>query len=235
LSKTLTERVAAGTAQIEIARIARVLADVPKMHANWLSESELLRLSDIRHPARRAQYLAGHWLVRVLLSRAYGDAPGQWRLLERKSQPPAVHGHDSALRISISHSEDWIAAAVADVAIGIDLEQRPRILDAAIEPLLLNADEKPGELDADALLQRWVAKEAWIKRSAGSALAERLKHLRVQAASRDQADVRIDSHAAFHFGLAIAADCRVQRHCELALVPGAGFAITDLDTRSVLG
>ena len=222
----------AGEAQIEIARISRVLADMPPAHASWLSDSERARLADIRHPARRAQYLSGHWLVRVLLARAFGGVPKQWQLLERKNQPPAVHGHGDALPVSISHSEDWIAAAVANVAIGIDLEQRPRILDPAIEPLLLNADETPGELDADALLQRWVAKEAWIKRAAGNALATRLKQLQLRMASREDADVCIDSHGAFHFGLAIAPGCVVKRYCELALAPGLAFAITDLEAPS---
>lgn len=217
-----------GTVQIEIAQLADVLAGLPDQHSSWLSESEQARLAGIRVAGRRAHYLAGHWLTRVLLVRAFGGAPAQWRLLERKSQAPQVHGHGDALRVSISHSGDWIAAAVATVAIGIDLEQRPRALDAAIEPLLRNADEAPGSLDPDALLQRWVAKEAWIKRNGESALPTRLTRLHLQATTREHAGVCIDSHEAFHFGLAVTGDCTVTRQCAVTLIPGARFAITDL-------
>ena len=218
----------APAAWIEIARIPRVLAQVPDAHSTWLSESELARLASLRHAPRRAQYLAGHWLVRVLLARAFGGVPTDWRLLERRSLPPAVQGHD-ALRVSISHTEDWIAAAIANVPIGIDLEPRTRRLDAAIEPLLLNPDETRGSLDADTLLQRWVAKEAWLKRETGNALPERLERLHLQPASKEHADVSIESHDAFHFALAVAPDCRVARQCELTLTPGVTFAVTDLE------
>jgi phosphopantetheinyl transferase len=152
-------------------------------------------------------------------------------LLERKSQPPQVHGYGDALKVSISHTRDWIAAAVATVAIGIDLEQRPRRLDPAIEPLLRNADEAPGSLSPDELLQRWVAKEAWIKRNIDSALPARLKSLQLRATLREHADVFIDSNAAFHFGLAITPDCSVQRQCEVVLIPGVGFGITELEAQ----
>jgi 4'-phosphopantetheinyl transferase len=217
-----------GLASIEIARIASVCADVPEQYASWMSESEQARLADIRFAGRRSQYLTGHWLARVLLARAFGGTPASWRLRERRSLPPEVAGHDESIRVSISHTRDWIAAAVATVAVGIDLEQRPRALDPSIESLLRNDDEIPGSLDPDALLRRWVAKEAWIKRNTESALPARLKRLHVRSVAREHADVCIDSHAAFHFGLAIAPGCAVTRRCEVSLVPGAGIAITDL-------
>jgi 4'-phosphopantetheinyl transferase len=219
--------VAAPAAWIEIARISHVLVQAPAAPSDWLSESELARLAGLHHAARRAQYLAGHWLARVLLARAFGGAALHWALLERRSLPPAVQGQGGALRVSISHTEDWIAAAVANVAIGIDLEQRARILDATIEPLLLDADEAPDSLPADALLQRWVAKEAWIKRDTGSALAGRIERLHLQAASREHADVVVDSHAEFHFAVAVVPGCMVQRPSEPELTPGAAFALVD--------
>jgi len=95
--------------------------------------------------------------------------------------------------------------------------------------LLRNIDEVAGSLDADELLQRWVAKEAWIKRNADSALPARLKSINLRMTMREYADVCIDSNAAFHFALAIAPGCTVLRQCEVALIPGAGFGIADLD------
>jgi 4'-phosphopantetheinyl transferase len=134
------------------------------------------------------------------------------------------------LRLSISHSADWVAAAVADVPIGIDLEQRPRALDACVEALLREPGEAPGSIDADALLQRWVAKEAWIKRDAGSALPARLERLRLAAAPCERADVRIDSHPAFHLAVAIDPACTVSIHGPESLVPAVAFAVTERDT-----
>lgn len=225
-----TDRVPAGISHVEIARIADVLADAPADCREWLSDSERARLAAIYNVARQAQYLAGHWLTRVLLARAFGDSPAQWRLLERKSQAPTVQDHAEVLKVSISHSGDWVAAAVATIPIGIDLEQRPRTLDAAIEPLLRNADETPGSLSPDQLLQRWVAKEAWLKRNGESALPERLKRLHLHATMDSDAQVHVDSHDAFHFGLAVAADCAVSRQAAVTLVAGPGFAITDLES-----
>ncbi|MGH8029059.1 MAG: 4'-phosphopantetheinyl transferase family protein [Arenimonas sp.] len=215
-------------AWVEVARIADVLAVAMQPHAQWLSDSERARLETLRHPERHAQYLAGHWLARLVLARGHGGVPMQWRLLERKDKPPAVHGHE-ALRISISHAGDWVAAAVADAPIGIDLELRSRVLDAALLPLLRNADEAAGALDADAMLGRWVAKEAWIKRGAGSALPGRLEQLRLHPADNAPADVRLESHAEFHFAVAIAPEAMVRSAGGEGRMASGGFVVEDAE------
>jgi 4'-phosphopantetheinyl transferase len=220
--------VSAGTARVAIERVDDVLARGPAEPARWLSTSEQARIAQLRMAARRAHYLAGHWLARELLARHLGGDAGRWHLLERRSQPPAVQGHE-AMHVSISHSADWIAVAVADGPVGIDLEARGRVLDAAVESLLRN-DGEPGGLDADALLERWVAKEAWLKRNHGSALPARLGNLQLHAVPRDRADVCIDNHAQFHFGYAVARGCAVEWTGETDLVTGAAFAVTELGT-----
>jgi 4'-phosphopantetheinyl transferase len=216
----------AAIAQVDMVRVARVLADLPPDPAAWLSESEQARLAQLRHAGRRDQYLAGHWLARVLLARAFGGVAIQWQLRERKSQAPEVQGHAHA-HVSISHAGEWVAAAVADGPVGIDLEERTRVLDASIEPLLRNADEAPGSLDADARLLRWVAKEAWIKRGGGSALPGRLEQLQLQAVARERADVCVYSHAEFHLALAVAHGCRVQRPDDPVLAPTAAYSVSE--------
>jgi 4'-phosphopantetheinyl transferase len=210
----------AGVAHVGVALVARVLDDVPASPADWLSESELARLATLRHAGRRDQYLAGHWLARQLLLRRF-DAPCV--LLERRSLPPAVQGHEATRHVSISHGADWIAAAASDVAIGIDLEQRPRVLDAAIAPLLLEPGEALGDVDADTLLRRWVAKEAWLKRGCGKALPERLRQLRLGSVAPAQADVVVGTHAAWHLAVAVAPGSRVELPAGLAA--GAAFAV----------
>jgi len=139
--------------------------------------------------------------VRCLLSQHFGDKPGAWQLIERSNLPPAVLGF-APLQVSISHSGGWIAAAIADGAIGIDLEQRrERAGLLRFQHLLLAQGEAPDSLDLDQLLQRWVAKEAWVKRHHGSALPEQLVELKLLPASAETASVQLCSTAAFHLGI----------------------------------
>ena len=199
--------------QLQVARIAEVLPRLPAETSAWLSPSELERLAGMRVPARRDQYLAGHWLAREQLAALAGGVATSWQLQERRSLPPAVLGHEAALHLSLSHSGDWIVAAVADTALGIDLEQRrPRDALHRFEELLLAEGETPGTLDNDALLQRWVAKEAWIKREHGSALPEHLAAIRLHHAEPTRADIRLWSGADVHLALATLAAPTWQIH-----------------------
>ena len=213
---------------IEVTRTANVLATVPDTNTGWLSDSEQARLDAIKVLARREHYIAGHWLVRCLLARSFGGDPTEWQLLERKSNPPQVIGPFENLSVSISHSKNWIAAAVSNASIGIDLEQRPRPLDASIEHLLLNADESLGQLDADTLLQRWVAKEAWIKSRCESALPERLRQIQLLVAPQSEVDVQIHCSDEWYFGLATSKPCQIEQKCDLATRFGPSFAILDM-------
>ncbi|MBI2399316.1 MAG: hypothetical protein HYV17_16140 [Xanthomonadales bacterium] len=188
---------------LQVARIAELLPRLPADAAAWLSPSEQERLVGLRVPARREQYLAGHWLAREQLAALAGGVATAWQLQERRSLPPAVVGHEASLHLSLSHSGDWIAAAVADTALGIDLEQRrPREALHRFEELLLAEGEVAGSLDNDALLQRWVVKEAWIKRDHGSALPEHLAAIRLHHAEPTSADLRLWNAADFHLALA---------------------------------
>jgi phosphopantetheinyl transferase len=191
--------------------------------SSWLSDSERARLETLRHAARREHYLAGHWLARVLLRRAFGEQA--WSLLERRSLPPLVCGREASLFVSLSHSGDWVAAAVAEVPIGIDIEQRGRVLDASVEPLLLESEESSGSVDADVLLQRWVAKEAWLKRDAANALPEQLSRLRLRPELADQPLVSLHSHAGFHLGIAREAACAIECRADVAMVEGKAFSV----------
>jgi len=153
----------------------------------WLHASEQQRLAGLKAAGRRAQYLAGHWLARRLLATVYGGGTRDWSLRERRDQAPQVivpAGSEAAcsgpITLGLAHSGDWLVAAVGRQRFGIDLEQRGRVLPrAAFAPLLLNADESPDSLDDEALLRRWVIKEAWIKRDQGSALPAQLRALTV--------------------------------------------------------
>lgn len=98
-------------------------SDEKKLH--WLTDSELARYRAITSAQRKAQFLAGHYLARKLASRLFANAVEDWsyrvndnnqRRLECRQQ--GIPG----LYVSLSHSGDWIAAAISDTAVGIDIE-----------------------------------------------------------------------------------------------------------------
>lgn len=189
-------------AVVQVERVSEVLARAPARREVWLSPSEQLRAARLRVPERLAHYLAGHWLLRESLALALEQDPQQIVLIERENQPPQVAGAE--LRLSLSHSGDWIACAWSTLAIGIDLEQRrPRPALRRFADLLLAVDEAADALDEDALLQRWVVKESLIKRDGGSALPEQLAALRIRA-SAAAAQVELISSDDYHLGIASA-------------------------------
>ena len=192
--------------QLELQRLAEAYAQAAAQASGWLSAIELARLARLRVPARREQYLAGHWLARVLLAERFGGRARAWQLQEREGLPPAVIDAPDACFISLSHSGAWLACAIASEAIGIDVEARPRLHSlASVEKLLLGTNEAPGSVDSDGLLLRWVAKEALIKQRCASALPERLQQLQLHPLDGAACDVRVYSAPNYH--LAVAARC----------------------------
>ncbi len=215
-------------ALIRVERIAEVIAAMPVDHADWLSASELARLATLKVAHRRDQFLAGHWLVRSVLATRFGGDARDWSLAQRPNKPPAIVGHETTKQLSLSHSGDWIAAGVSVHAIGIDLEQR-RVRDALhrFEELLLAEGEIAGTLDNDALLQRWVIKEALIKRDHGAALPEQLAALKIAPVDAESAPVQLLSTAQFHFGVAIAANHDFELISDQAVLARSGWKATN--------
>lgn len=195
-------------AQVAVARLDQVIASSPSAPETWLSASELARAERLRVPARLRQYLAGHWLLRQLLAQHCGGAAQHWTLQEREHQPPAAP--TPGLQLALSHSGDWIAAAIAPLPIGIDIEQRrPRPALLKFAELLQDPGSTPGSLDEDQLLQRWVLKEALIKRDHGSALPEQLAAITLQRSAADNA-LELLSSADYHLAIACSAPAKVQ-------------------------
>jgi 4'-phosphopantetheinyl transferase len=195
------------TLHVELARLDGVPLPTD---LEWLHASEHQRLAGLKAAARRAQYLAGHWLARRLLATVYGGEARDWQLRERRDRAPAVIAPADSetacserIELGLAHSGDWLVAAVGRQRFGVDLEQRGRGLPReAFTSLLLNADEVSDGIDDEALLLRWVVKEAWIKREQGSALPARLRALALHA--HPAGEVRSYRHHELLLGVASA-------------------------------
>lgn len=122
-----------------------------------LSPSRKAHVDTFRHQGARRQSLAGELALRQLLAQAditdtIERAPG--------GQPVLAGG--SAF-VSISHCQDLVACAVAEMPVGIDIEKiRP------VKPELIGRVCTPEEkayvgASRERFFEVWTAKEAWFK------------------------------------------------------------------------
>ncbi|KAA2285959.1 4'-phosphopantetheinyl transferase family protein [Arenimonas fontis] len=165
--------------------------------ADWLSEAERARLAAMRAPRRRDQYLAGHWLARSLAARGFGGHAGDWHWQHPEGEPPRLtrSGWREPLRVSISHSGERIAVAVANGPVGLDLEypQRPRDLDGLAAFVFTRGERErlaaqPAPERARAFYRYWALKEAEGKRCGKGLLPGRARRLQCEPAAAEQAE-----------------------------------------------
>lgn len=105
-------------------------SDVPPAN-DWLSSSELIRLSDLRFPKRRADWRLGRWTAKRALA-AFLNLPDDRQALtqvEIRAAPSGapevfLNNQRSHSTISLSHSSGRAICAIAPagVALGCDLE-----------------------------------------------------------------------------------------------------------------
>lgn len=136
----------------------------------WLGESELERLDAIHTAARRVQFLAARWQARWLLAQVLGGSPRDWTLEAPADAPPRVRGR-SELHLSISHSGERVACALAYKPVGLDLERigRRRDIDGLVALVCAPREQAMfaglAEREREMLFyQLWTIKEAWLKR-----------------------------------------------------------------------
>jgi 4'-phosphopantetheinyl transferase len=147
-----------------------------------LGEAERIRADRFRFDRDRRRFVVAHALMRRVLARHTGVAPASVPVQQicptcgGDHGPPRVPGH--ALHVSLSHSGELAAVAVAASPVGVDLELLRRRLSvpglasqslAPVERARLDGLD-PGEARA-AFLAAWVRKEAYAKgRGLGLAL-----------------------------------------------------------------
>lgn len=200
--------------------LARLDAFADDLGEDWLGYDEAQRLRAMTAPERRRSFLAGHWQARRVAGEWLQVDAARIGLERHPDGRPLlqVDGAPSALSLSLSHSGDWLALALADAPVGIDIELPRRARDyAALARFAFSPDEvaRLHELDDAArgteFHRLWTLKEARGKRTGEGLLPGQ---------SRRVTAVQSDSHTAeatsWDFGAGALA---------LAIAPGARIEI----------
>jgi 4'-phosphopantetheinyl transferase len=131
------------------------------------SPREHERFDSFAYEEHRFRWGAGRGMLREVLARALGCAPGQVEFRYGRHGKPEIAG--APLRFNISHSGALALIALAQVEVGADIElPRPRRTDAIARRFFA-----PGEIERlfalddeqrrDAFFRLWTCKEAFLK------------------------------------------------------------------------
>ena len=163
------------TVWVCVKRLTELSEELHRHDAAWLSREENLRFESMLSNSRRAQFLAGRYLVRNCLSDHLG---GKWHSYHLsapvKGSPRLLDAANGIvipnIHVSISHSHDWVACAVAPQTVGIDVELCSRRRDiSSIKQWMHDIDnfQVINEMDeptAERLFyEQWTLNEAWFK------------------------------------------------------------------------
>jgi 4'-phosphopantetheinyl transferase len=227
---------------VHLGRVSRLLAQGPGLA--WLSPAEHTRHDRIAAARRREQFVAGRWLARQLLATVCGGTPAQWRLSAPEHGPPLIEQGPGGIypHISLSHSGDYVACAIAPVPLGLDVEAPRRVRDwAALVGAICNAREATqwrltSAAEQEALFyEYWTLKEAWIKQR-GEALS--LGRLRLIGAEPVASDALANGRTWHSAGCVLALVCSARLAVRwLTGNPGAcnGWRISDLAATGASG
>ena len=155
-----------------------------------IGREEATRAARQQDVSRRRAFVYAHAALRLLLARCLGvDAPSAVEFTTGPSGKPRLAGDRPALHFSISYRNGWAALALADTAVGIDVE--PVRGDSDIEDIaqhVFTEDEQAylasvpdGERRA-AFYSLWTRKEALVK-----AAGVGIEHLAATSALRSPA------------------------------------------------
>ena len=152
---------------VRIYLIRNRLADAAPLLAA-LAGTERQALAAIRHPRVRIERAASAWLRRELLGRHLDRPPHALQFQSQEHGKPVLL--DQAVQFNASHSGEWLALAIADVPVGIDIESLAKSRRwSALAAQVLTPEELlawqsiPTADQPRALLTRWTLKEAWLK------------------------------------------------------------------------
>jgi hypothetical protein len=141
---------------------------------------------------RRRQFLAGHWLARIAAVETLGIDVDGCTLVQADDGSPRlqVDGRQSDWHVSLTHSGEWVACALAPAPVGVDLEMpRPRRDLLGLAAFAFSPDEcrrLEALVDADRsdeFHRLWSLKEARGKRLGEGLLPRRSRASSIPATS----------------------------------------------------
>ena len=139
-----------------------------ELTAGRLAEADRLRLQGMHTVKRRSEFLSGRLLARQSLTELYGEQAAMWRLETQPSGALHLSGMHGTPAISLSHSKERIACAVAEATfLGVDIERiqaRKHLPALAAEVLhrseLADFSRLEGDRQVCLFYEKWVMKEA---------------------------------------------------------------------------
>lgn len=149
----------------------RWLASEPaEQVARWyllLDAGERVRAERFRMSADRDAFVAAHALLRATLSELTGRATDEWRFVLGPHGKPALAPGLPQLQFNISHTRGWVACAVANDPVGVDVERIDREAGEVAEVFspreIRHLRGCAPEAFASELTRLWTLKEAFIK------------------------------------------------------------------------
>ena len=180
--------------------------------SDWLSPSESGRYQTLRSTSRRLQFLAARYWTRHCLHTWLGGAWQDYALTAADNSPPGlIAGPAGAdwpeVKVSISHSGDWVACALAYQAVGVDVQCTRKVRDipalsAWIDPELNLAEfqSTPISEQADWFYAQWTLREAWVKQVSTAKLAGEVPP-RFAACTAQEAEAIVMAQAGLVWGV----------------------------------
>jgi 4'-phosphopantetheinyl transferase len=172
--------------QIVVARVGPTAEAAAAAGDGWLTPVERARLAAMGSPQRRRQFLAGHWLARTVAARRLGIDVDGFTLVQADDGSPRLHldGRASDWHVSLTHSGDRVACALAPAPVGVDLEfPRPGRDLAGLAAFAFAPDEAarlaalPDDRRLAAFTRFWSLKEARGKRLGEGLLPRRARRV----------------------------------------------------------
>jgi 4'-phosphopantetheinyl transferase len=159
-------------------------------HASLLDDAERTRAARFRQEVDRERFISAHGLLREVLGRCLGQAPGELVFQRGEFGKPYLEGHP--LHFNLSDTKDAVLIAVADQPIGADVETVHRHTDQEqVAGHYFTSAEVASIQEAQdgkrRFLELWTRKEAVLK-ACGVGLMDDLKKLEV---GRDENRMRI--------------------------------------------
>lgn len=134
-----------------------------------LSEAEIAKAAKLKNPQMQTQFLAAHWMTRLVLSKYLQTVPTEIGIFQSATGKPDIDG--TRIKFNRSHSGDRIVLAITlGTPVGVDIEaianrsQMAGIVKRWFEPQEQEEFSRSPNSQRQAFFySRWTEKEAVLK------------------------------------------------------------------------